>query len=283
MEQNNKSNGNKSIETSQPELTPPKESLPIILSDSTMNLREMVEQAEKQFEFIRKIKTISLKVTNESDWCEQDGKPYLELMGTMKIRQLWNVSISDQHIEREEVDDEKGRYIIYTCYGNACFRDREIQDIGTCSTRDALYGMKGGALKDIEEVDLENVKKKAVTNFQNRILKKILGLSFTWEELEGAGLKREKIGKVEYKRTITEEDKKLQDELKTILKEVYANEAVKIKEWLVKATEFTGRDKDGKPELVKGIDAVERLVGKRLEICLHKAHEAKRKFDAEVK
>lgn len=256
--------------------------LPMIMTASDNDLQSLVEQADKQVQYIKKIKVLSIKATNEDDWVKQDDKPYLEHMGTFKVRQLWKVDIFDMRIEKENLDDEQGKFILFTCYGKARFMGKEIDDIGTCSTRDDFFGRAHGKIKDIEEVDIESVKKKSVTNFQNRILKKILGLSFTWDDLKSAGLDISRIKSIEYKKTVTEEDKKLQDELKTILKEVFASDLLKGKEWLVKSTEFMGKDKDGKPEQVKGIDLVEKLVGKRLEICMHKAHELKRVFDKSV-
>jgi hypothetical protein len=252
--------------------------LPLILTNENLELEALVKRADAQTEYIKKIKLISLKVTNENDWINQDDQPYLENMGTMKIRQLWKVGISDQRIEKEEFNDEKGKFLLFVCTGKADFMGIEITDIGTCSTRDDFFGKKGGVLKDIEEVDLENCKKKAVTNFQNRILKKILGLSFTWDDLKAAGLDISKIQAVKHKRSITEEDKKLQDELKAMLNEVYAADAAKIKEWLLKATTFIGKDK----QQVPGIDAIERLTGKRLEITMHKAKEALEKLNKTV-
>jgi len=273
MESTKKEEGN----VKQQDLIETKE-LPVILTEDTQDLKAMVEQAEAQVQFITKIKKISLNATNSADWIAQDGRPYLQLIGSMKIRQLWGVEISEQRILREEFEDEAGKYILYTCSGKAKWRNHEIEDIGTCSTRDDFFGKQGGVLKDIETVDLENVKKKCVTNFQNRILKKILGLSFTWEDLEQAGIKRADIQAVNHGRTVTEDDKKRQDELKGILKEVYPGRPQDALAWLIKSTEFKGSDGN----LVRGIETVEKLTAKRLEICLHKAHELKRDFDKSV-
>jgi hypothetical protein len=273
---------NENKQTIEGEVVDKGKDLPMIMTASENDLQSLVEQADKQVQYIKKIKILSIKATNEDDWVKQDDKPYLEHIGTFKVRQLWKVDIFDMHIEKENLDDEQGKFILFTCYGKARFMNKEIDDIGACSTRDDFFGRAHGQLKDIEQVDIESVKKKSVTNFQNRILKKILGLSFTWDDLKSAGLDITKIKSVEYKKTVTEEDKKLQDELKAILKEVFASDLMKGKEWLVKNTEFMGKDKDGKPEPVKGIDTCERLTGKRLEICMHKAHELKREYDKNV-
>jgi hypothetical protein len=152
-------------------------------------------------EGVKKIKAISIKVTNYSDWSLQSGKPYLENMGCMKIAQLWGVNFLGRKFmpeSGERISDANGDYILFTVQGGAEFKGRTVEDIGTCSTRDEFFGRSGGKAKPLQDVDLTDVKKKAVTNLQGRLLKKILGLSYTIEELRESGIDLEKVGKVDY-------------------------------------------------------------------------------------
>lgn len=181
-----------------------KQDQPIILSDGLLT-EEAIKRAELMVDGIKKIKTISIKVTNENDWSLQSGKPYLENTGCMKIAQLWGVNFINRRFEPEggeRYEDEKGTYWIYTCRGNAEFRGRVVEDIGTCSTRDDFFGTKKvdgeKVFKSPFEIDFENIKKKAVTNMQSRLLKKILGLSFTMEDLDKAGINLGKVTKINY-------------------------------------------------------------------------------------
>jgi hypothetical protein len=107
----------------------------------------------------------------------------------MKIANLWGVSFHSPVISKETLKDDKGEYILFTCSGIAEFRGRRVEDIGTSTTRDKLLGTVGGALKPLSEVDLPSIKKESIANWQSRILKKILGLSFEMEDLERAGIK----------------------------------------------------------------------------------------------
>lgn len=178
---------------------------PLAIADGLLN-EEAIRRAEMMVNGVNKIKAISIKVTNYSDWSLQNGKPFLENSGCMKIAQLWGVNFLDREFvpeSGERLEDGRGRYVLFTCQGRAEFKGRTVEDIGTCSTRDDFFGTKkddkgNRQLKDLEDVDLENVKKKAVTNLQGRLLKKILGLNYTIEDLQNAGMDLNKIGKVAY-------------------------------------------------------------------------------------
>jgi len=171
---------------------------PVVMQLDTNLTEEVVKRAEKAVEFVNKIKVLSIRVTNYLDWVDQQGKPYLQNSGCMKIAQLFGVNFIDKVIEVETITDDKGTYKIYTCKGRAEFHGRTVEDIGTCSTRDDFFGKANKQLKALEDVDLENIAKKCVTNWQNRVLKKILGLAFTWDDLKEANIATDKIGKVTY-------------------------------------------------------------------------------------
>lgn len=173
---------------------------PLAIADGLLN-EEAIRRAELMVEGVKKIKAISIKVTNYSDWSLQSGKPYLENMGCMKIAQLWGVNFMERKFTPEggdRISDANGDYILFTVQGRAEFKGRFVEDIGTCSTRDEFFGRAGGKMKSFQDVDLTDIKKKAVTNLQGRLLKKILGLSYTIEDLRESGIDLEKVGKVDY-------------------------------------------------------------------------------------
>ena len=75
-----------------------------------------------------------------------------------------------------------------------------MEDIGVCSQRDRFFGMVGGQLKEIEDVDMANIRRKAVTNLYNRLIKRAVGLmNITVEDLVAAGLDTSRIPVIEYK------------------------------------------------------------------------------------
>jgi hypothetical protein len=174
---------------------------PLAIADGLLDFAA-IQRAEMMVEGINKIKIISLKVTGPQDWSLQGGKPFLENIGCMKIAQLWGVNFKERQFNPEggeRISDGKGDYILFTCVGRAEFKGRFVEDIGTCSTRDDFFGRSKGGLKALEDVDLENIKKKAVTNLQGRLLKKILGLSYNLDDLKAAGINLEKVTKTDYK------------------------------------------------------------------------------------
>ncbi len=182
-----------------------RESAPLAIADGLLN-EEAIRRAELMVDGINKIKAISIKVTGPQDWSIQGGKPYLEIMGCMKIAQLWGVNFKDRAFKPEggeRITDDKGVYILFTCHGRAEFKGRTVEDVGTCSTRDDFFGTKkdgqgARVCKPLEDVDLENIKKKAVTNMQGRLLKKILGLSYNLDDLKTAGINLEKVNKTDF-------------------------------------------------------------------------------------
>jgi len=161
-----------------------KEEKSLIETNQDLLTPDAIRKAEIQVDGINKIKEISLKLTNPSDWMVMNGKPCLQNSGCMKIANLWGVSFHSPVITEERRNDDKGEYILYTCAGEAEFRNRVVNDIGTSSTRDKLLGTMGGQLKPLSDVDLPSIKKMAMTNWQSRILKKILGLSFEMADLQ---------------------------------------------------------------------------------------------------
>ena len=163
---------------------------PVIMAEGLLT-DEVIKRAELQVTGLNKIKEISLKITNKNDWMIMNEKPCLNNSGCMKVSALWGVSFGSPSIIEEKRTDDRGEYIMFTASGEAEFKNRVINDIGTFSTRDKLLGTVGGSLKPLSEVDLPSIKKASVTNWQSRILKKILGLSFEMADLEKAGIKVE--------------------------------------------------------------------------------------------
>src|SRR3990167_2556334 len=110
-----------------------REEKPLAISDGLLN-EEAIKRAEMMVEGVNKIKSISIKVTNYRDWSLQQGKPYLENMGCMKIAQLWGVNFKEREFvppNGERVTDGKGEYILFTVKGRAEFKGRIVEDIGT--------------------------------------------------------------------------------------------------------------------------------------------------------
>ncbi len=236
--------------------------LPLILEKGeTADIETIINNVGKQVDLINKVKTLALKLTTKDDWINENGQPYLMWRGTSKIRQIFGIDIKDKKVKIDEYKDELGIYKIVTIIGKGVFRGIEVDALGVCSTRDKFFGKEQDRVKDIEEVDISNIIRKAETNFNQRLLKSILGLHFTWADLELVGIEMSKTASVTYKKTITEDDVKKQDELQKMLNDYFGTDNEAISHYLVTISAF--KSKDGKD--VAGLDSVKKLSGKRLE------------------
>jgi len=102
----------------------------------------------------------------------------------------------------------------------------------------------------LSEIDITNVMKKAHTNLLNRAIKGLLGLSFSWEELEDISkgeITKANCSKVSYRKGAqggqnrTAQGGDLHNEAHAILQEMSCGDKDAYTEFLQKATAFTGR------------------------------------------
>jgi hypothetical protein len=155
-----------------------------LMPQSDMELEQRIKGAERYLELQDQMRKLAIKVTNHNDWIDQNGNPYLEISGANKIASAFGASCSDVVFEKETLKDDKGEYVVYSCMANFSWNKRTMSATGTGSTRDSFFGKANNQWKPLSEVDLTNIKKKANTNMLNRGIKGLLGLSYTWEEVE---------------------------------------------------------------------------------------------------
>ena len=168
-----------------------------------LSIEQEIQKLEKNIELFNRIKIVSLKLTKESDWVfQRENSPYLMDRGAENVAIAWGIDISSVALRQEWAEDEKGRYYSYVATGKAYSKKlgRYVEDIGVCSQRDKFFGMVGGKLKEVEEIDMANIRRKAVTNLYNRLIKRCVGLmNVTTADLLVAGLDVKKIQGIEYK------------------------------------------------------------------------------------
>jgi hypothetical protein len=140
--------------------------------------------AQRYFELIEKIRRMAVSVTVQADWMDQDGSPYLDSWGAYKVANAFGVQIKDLVFDpREDFTDDQGQWLLYTVHGIASWNGREQPQVGTCSTRDKFFAKRAGKFLPLSEINLGDIKKKAVTNLMGRAIKSQLGLDFSWDEL----------------------------------------------------------------------------------------------------
>jgi len=221
-----------------------------------------VKEAESRIEAINKIKKIALKVTNAGDWVDMGGKPYLQSSGAEKIARLFGIS---WRIEEPLFEHEADGHFSYTYKGFFSFKSITIEAIGVRSSKDPFfrrYDKQGNPLPPTE-IDKGDVKKAAYTNCIANGITRLLGIrNLTWEDLAEAGLKKESVSSVGYRKEITDMHQKVEDALTTLA----GNDDAKKKEFLKQVTTFT----DQKGVLHAGKELVEELSEKQAQAAYGK-------------
>lgn len=155
-------------------------------------------RAEQSVKNLVKATQVSLMATNGNDWMDQGGKPYLQQSGIYKVARIWGVSFTHNTLQRviEEVAGEQ--VIRFVASTRASLDGRTVEMDGIASSDDDFFTRKGSIPPS--EVDINSVRKKAITNAQSRALKRLLGLDgLTWDEVNTAIKGRGgTVGKVDY-------------------------------------------------------------------------------------
>ena len=169
----------------------------------------MAQQAEERINAVIKIKQIALKVTNPRDWTDQGGNPYLQVSGSEKIANLFNIS---WRIDEPIFEEEPDGHFTYTYTGIFTVTGRSIQVTGSRSSKDPFFKKydyidQGEGLpkkkveKPISAIDRRDVKMAAMTNLLGNGITRLLGIrNLTWEDLKAfANIEKDQIGKVDFK------------------------------------------------------------------------------------
>jgi len=262
-------------------------------SNTTTDLQASIQNAEKFVALQDSIRKMAVKVTSVHDWLDEGGNPYLQEHGAQKIAMCFGVSIQNVKCETENKKDDKGEYVVFNYTGEAIWQGRISPQIGTGSSRDPFFGKRNGKLLPLSEVNLLDVRKKAMTNLLNRAIKSCLGLSYTWDELSevsegrisqqtviGAGKgvsynKGSHGGSTAPKETQKEKDKK--GEVWDMLVTLYGNETT-AGSALEKATSFTNAD--GKE--IKGKSDISKVTIKQINFLYKQIKEAYDKHTANM-
>jgi len=182
------------------------------------NLIQIAEQAEKRIEAVKKIKAMTLRLTNPRDWVDQNGNPYLMTSGSEKVANLFNISWRiDEPIYEEDPD---GHYT-YSYKGYFSLGSRNTEAEGSRSSRDGFFKQYNYDEKDRKEISISDrtnkrdVKMAALTNLLGNGITRILGIrNLTWEDLkEFANITKDEVQSIQYRKggekpPITEPQKK---------------------------------------------------------------------------
>lgn len=207
--------------------------------------QDIISTAERRIEMMQKVKILALKSTNNDDWVDQQGKPYLTASGAEKVARLFGVKIRNVKQEKIVSSDEKGDFYYYLVTGVAELKGGGdfIEAVGTCSSKDQFFAKKGGNLKPLSEIDETNILKAAYSNFIGNAITRLLGIrNMTWEELKESGVDQGKVARVEYSGSSGTISPKQVSRLWAIAKKDGWGEQ-ELKDWLLKEFKIDGVNK----------------------------------------
>ena len=214
---------------------------------------EDVERMRREVEIQDQIKQLVVMVTKPNHWDIMGDKPYLNSKGVRAISALVGISTGEPKTTSEILEDEFGKYTLYTTDVECSFRGRICVGTGTCSTRDKFFAKVEGKLKPLSEINVGHIKKKSITNARSRGIKDILGIDFDEELLAKVGVDLSKSNKVDYnsktpKKEKTEEDKTREHKASKMILEMFHEDQNMARAYCIGVT--TWETKGG--EIVKG-------------------------------
>jgi len=172
-------------------------------------LIQVAEQAERRIDAVIKIKKTALKVTNARDWTDQQGNPYLQVSGSEKVANLFNVS---WRIDEPTYEEDPDGHYTYSYKGYFSLGGRTTEAEGSRSSRDKffiqyLYEEKDGK-KERTEISISDrtnkrdVKMAALTNLLGNGITRILGIrNLTWDDLkEFANITKDEVQSIQYRK-----------------------------------------------------------------------------------
>lgn len=254
-------------------------SMPVLADDT---LIQIAKQAEARIDAVVKIKQMALKVTNSSDWTDQQGKPYLQASGSEKVANLFNISWA---IDEPTMETEADGTITYVYKGKFSLAGRSIEVEGSRSSRDTFfkkYEYEDGKKVGEKPLDRRDLKMAAMTNLLGNGITRLLGIrNLTWEDLKMyAGIDQESVkGKMTYKKNGQEQkppmtppqekkegEKDLRAEITKMVDEMIDEDLRN--DYLMDKTAWDGKDRntgekkhfEGKTDLAQISDAAIKVV-----------------------
>jgi len=174
------------------------------------SLVSIADTAEKRIDAMHRIKTMALKLTNAHDWVDEGGKPYLQSSGAEKVARMFGVC---WRVNEPTMDKEEGGHYTYTYTGEFSLGASTIDAVGTRSSKDPFFtkyeygdidpetNKKKRTKLPASEISRGDVKKSAYSNLLANGITRVLGIrNLTYEDLAKAGISKDTITSIEYKK-----------------------------------------------------------------------------------
>ena len=181
---------------------------PVARIDGAEISMQEVEEFERAVAIFNRMRQVAIGLTAEQDWMAQGEVPYLLQSGVKKLGAI-GISILKPELVSEHRQKHGRDGIDFMATITAKWRNREHTEVGTASTHDDFYCKRKidkpkedgpeHRFLPLDDVDVNSVKKHAVTNATSRAVLAILGMTgLTFDDLEAAGMKISNIKAVAY-------------------------------------------------------------------------------------
>lgn len=217
---------------------------------------DILAAANRRIAQLDKIVKLSISRTNENDWVDQGGKPYLTCSGAEKIARLFGVCWKDVESEKVISADETGQFYFYETSGTFTLGQDSIRAVGTCSQKDQFFAKSGKEMKPLSEIDETNIRKSSYSNMVVNGITRILGIrNLTWKEVQEGGINPGKTSKINYAQG--SKGGKATSELIGIVSNLTEKEGISKSGKPYKMIGFDLKDKTGKIHRINTFDAKE--------------------------
>lgn len=287
------------------EIVEERASTPSFVSLSLPSLKKLAQEAEERVQVWDVIKKTVLKVTDEKDWVDQGGRPYLQASGAEKVGQYFGIEWRlCGKPEKMNLEDEEGNYMYMTTlifsWGN-----RNIEVVGSRSSKDGFFRVREDKKNKtkiwlpLSDVDPGDIIKSSYANAVQRGITRILGLNnLSWSDLKKYGIEKEKGTVIDYSKSkvsgktestpskpkpdlpskpkpkSTKTEAEMRKAITDIIQEEIGDDPDDFAQFLSRYTAFEA--KDGRE--IPGVTSVEQLKGKRLIVVYGKIKEHHEKW-----
>lgn len=252
-----------------------------------------LETVARRAKYIKEVFAHACNGLSTKNIIDFGGQPYLDHLACKKIASLFNLQVQQFYTNagvayKKEVIDEATNHYTIRIAGKVFFannpNDFEVYE-GSSSSFDDWFkqwqiveerevnGKKKKVVVSAQTLPQTKVEEKATANLLQKAVKKKLGLDFTWEELEHAGIERSKCRGFSFSGAGEADSAELTDKKKAIwakIVEICNGDVELAKKTLKKHTSFTKQD----GSTFEGYDDINKVKEKPLEFLAQKVEKA---------
>jgi hypothetical protein len=209
----------------------------------------MFEVAAGRITQIETMQKFAVKITKAQDWINYGDKPGMSGPCAERIARLFGLKFYNMPPEPIKQNERNGSYS-YTVSGEVGFSQNEtLPIIGSCNSKKPFFAKAHGEEVPQTEIDPNDIKKNALTNFFVNAVSRFLGLrGLTWADLEqmsDSKIKQSGAKTVDFKSGGADQDDQAKFDLEVVWKkllEMNGQSVADAKRQLKELTSFTGKD-----------------------------------------